>query len=322
MSRPLDRWLVAVAGFSQAVSEKIIAEIKLINKDKYLTYYQPISPDLNSGGKYSAGYVDRFVRNVYKLSFVQASSPNRFCDFHERACTLRTAGPHDCKKTEREACGRLRPVFILVLYADGGGTSVLVERVNRFAFHLEILRRTLASGQIRPVLESLLRQVEQKFEYLTPHIGQHPRKVKSPLVLPVRNFIPRELPMSEFLREVRLAANTALVHDAYHEKWKIKDRASVVGHRDRRDLDFKPADTAPHGRAAIPEMMVNDPSFVLSSFYRLGIPFSDRLHFDVDRANGRSIDLALECVRVGGRTPRITAEHVNVYPNDVIGNQS
>src|SRR5262245_40622649 len=94
----------------------------------------------------------------------------------------------------------------------------------------------------------------------------------------VRNFIGKRISMPDLLRSARdLNRDIDEIHDFASRTWRIFDGV----YRDRRDLDFKAAETSQHGVASIPSERLNDHVYALSTYYRLGLPISETLHYDV-----------------------------------------
>lgn len=327
LSRPSNYWLVCLAGFSQQAGAIVGSAIKAINKDKYKINSISMSPDLNQGGCYTSSYVSKLIKTAYEMAFGRPDenektewiSPSKFCDHIDRPCYLTNPGKQDCKKQKNEACGRRKPKFILVLYADGNGTPALLEKFSRFAFSRGIIRRELLSpiSDVPIKIRLLFDALEKRYAYLKDQIDKPPTIVETPFILPVRNFVGKYITMPELLRSARdMAEDARVARDRAHGRWRIPDGSH--GYRDRRDLDFEPAQTAQHGKASIPDDRIADYVYALSKYYRLGIPYSERLHFDVSRRND-PINLQFECSRLDRWTEKVTSKHINIYPNDAIG---
>ena len=323
-------WLIGFAGFSGG-SCKTIADA--LNEVRRKFSFTSFTVEAKAGrSPYTSQYIAKFIERTWTEVFYKGSKHGgsvhftRYCDHYERACCDKSIRDDDgdCKRGKFELCGRLKPKCVLVVYSAESGDDLLLESCNKFSFTIGVTREELLSQPNRAGIKlgELIERAHAALEWNAYKLSVAPTRQRSAMSLPVRNFVCRGNLVSRLLKEASsLGGNPEQFHNDALNMLRYRDRGARFGFRDRRSLDFTPSDTASHGRTAVPEVLAGNCLFWLSSFFRTGVALHEYLHFDVDRKEYNSpIDREFYCVKLGGNTRKVTGTHVNIYPNDVVGN--
>ena len=136
------------------------------------------------------------------------------------------------------------------------------------------------------------------------------------MVLPIKNFYTKskrvqKLLSSAFGHSINFEPNIQkFIRDYYNRS------LSPSLFQDERELIFPP-DISKHGIFQIGDKDLTNLAFVLGGYYRLGVPYPDDLHFDVQRMNNKPLNAEFHCERKGP-TGVLTDTKINISPNDII----
>jgi hypothetical protein len=318
-------WLVVVAGWARGdpTPSQIEATIRRFHSRVFvLPVYRP-----KQLMGYSWPYVQQTISLIFDRIFSQGTLPSGekshskgFCNYIGNSCLLNSSSG-TCRKELDEKCGRQRPPFIVLFFANRGDTSLLVGRCYKFCYLQPIstselwLQGEINEGYIRRCFAAL----ESKYQWLSSYLRQHPPNVHTPLILPMFNFkVQNESIKRALLNSGNNGYDLASEHAAITDRLQIKD--GKKGFRDERDLDFLPnkGEKIGHGTASISSNRETpDLLFALETFYRLGIPYHYQLHFHVSRKKEKQkLDHDFTCAR-NGPSHRIE-KYINIYPNDFL----
>ncbi|MDE2166099.1 MAG: hypothetical protein KGJ66_07155 [Alphaproteobacteria bacterium] len=268
---------------------------------------------------YSQQYTSKLLHRVFDEVFYPLSNPRGFCRYENGTCADATPGQRNCGKHQDQKCGKRKPHFIVLLYADDLRSDVLRSDFGKFSY-LCAVRRAEFSHDKRSVqthLDRLITRLEIVSRELMLKVGDSPISMRTPLTLPPRNFKSSDFAISRLIKETwDLNPHFWPLHDRKASDWRTTDDVGHRGFKDGRQLRFVP-DHAMHGWASLDGSDSTEKVFCLSTFYRVGVPYSEALHFDVSRENNAPLYVEFQCAKKG-TTGMLTSTHVNISPNDVI----
>jgi hypothetical protein len=311
-------WVIVIAGASPS-DGRILGQNICRLDDRFRAFPVDATETIIRMG-YHRQYVDKVVQSAFELIFEDNHKAKGFCDhFGKRCFSEAVTGTDSCNKKQNEYCERKKPRLVVICYREHSGKEILIESCRRFSFLVEIpagrWRDALAGHRF---LSDTIGQLKKRREYLQPLIESGPEKIRSPVMLPVSNFQCRKTPIKHLIRAATdlSSENVATENVAMMHALLRKNTEKKTVFVDDRQLGFRPATFAQHGLASISDEDRRDLPFCLSTFFRLGLPYYERLHYEVSWRTepDKALNLWFQCARRD--EVKITKNHVNIYPND------